>query len=383
MCGPGRSAQPTNTPGGIGAGDTQDPAPLTLRQLCVLFSGAARELAWGLPAVAREIKRWRALAECIPAPAIRQDAVDALAYKRGQTDGAALFTIIPRGRNLPLLRFLVAYQLVWDYLDSVHERCPSERNGRQLHLALIDALRPGAPRADYYRHHPWQNDGGYLDTLVEVCRHSCQQLPGFASVQPLALREARRAQVLALNHEPDPARRDAALRAWVASEFPSGTSGAHWFELSGACSAGLTIFALLALAAEPGCCAEEIERTYATYLPWTAVAATMLDSYVDQLEDSESGDHIYVSHYPSREAATARIGWLIRRCLTDASRLGGGERHILIAASMTALYLSKDSARELALRDDTRALTASGGSLTRVLLPILRLWRTAYAVRST
>ncbi len=382
MCGPGQTAPRTDTQGGI-EGNTQDPAPLTLRQLCALLSGAARELAWGLPTVAREVKRWRVLADGIPAPAIRQDAIDALTRKRGQTDGAALFTILPRERNLPLLRFLIAYQLTWDYLDSVHERCPTERNGRQLHLALVDALRPGAPRADYYRHHPWQDDGGYLDTLVEVCRHSCQRLPGFASVQPLALREAQRAQVLALNHEPDPALRDAALREWVASEFPAGAQGARWFELSGACSAGLTIFALLALAAEPGCCIEEIERTYATYLPWTAVAATMLDSYVDQLEDTESGDHIYVSHYPSREAAAGRIGWLIRRCLTDASRLDAGEKHIVIAASMTALYLSKDSARTPVLRDDTKALAASGGSLTRLLLPILRLWRTAYAVRST
>jgi hypothetical protein len=50
---------------------------------------------------------------------------------------------------------------------------------------------------------------------------------------------------------------------------------------------------------------------------------------------------------------------------------------------MIALYLSKDSARVSAMRDDTGAMAASGGSLTRLLLPILRLWRTAYAVRST
>jgi hypothetical protein len=69
--------------------------------------------------------------------------------------------------------------------------------------------------------------------------------------------------------------------------------------------------------------------------------------------------------------------------MTDAARLEGGEKHLVIAASMTALYLSKDSARAPAMRDETRALAASGGSLTRLLLPILRLWRTAYAVRST
>jgi tetraprenyl-beta-curcumene synthase len=351
--------------------------------VCALLSGASRELFWGLPAAAREVKGWRALAERIPAPEIREDAIDALLRKRGQTDGAALFTILPRERHLPLLRLLVAYQLIWDYLDSVHERYPTEDNGRQLHLALIDALRPGEPQADFYLHHPWQDDGGYLPALVDACRECCERLPGYPHVQSLVVREAWRAQVLALNHEPDPTRRDAALSSWAAAEFPSGVQGAHWFELSGACSAGLTIFALLALATEAKCSPAQVEQTHATYLPWTSVAATMLDSYVDQLEDAASGDHIYVSHYPSREAATDRIRCLIRRCLTDASRLQGGEKHIVIAASMIALYLSKDSARVSAMRDDTGAMAASGGSLTRLLLPILRLWRTAYAVRST
>jgi len=347
------------------------------------LSGAYRELAWGLPAVAREVKGWRSLAEGIPSAAIRQDAIDALTRKRGQTDGAALFSILPRERNLALLRLLVAYQLAWDYLDSVHERCPTETNGRQLHLALIDALDPGRPRTDYYAHHPWSDDGGYLDALVDACRENCELLPEYERVRPLVLQEARRAQVLALNHEPDPARRDAALRRWSQAEFPAGAQRAHWFELSGACSAGLTIFALLALAAERTCSPRQVQQTHATYLPWTSVAATMLDSYVDQADDAASGDHIYVSHYPSLEVAKDRIGWLIHRCLTDAGRLDGGEKHIVIAASMIALYLSKDSARAAAMREETAALAASGGSLTRLLLPILRLWRTAYAVRCT
>lgn len=382
MCGPGRSVPPTDTLEGF-AGDRVDPAPLTLRQLCALLSAACRELAWGLPAVAREVRRWGALAQRIPSPAIREDAIDALSRKRGQTDGAALFTILPRRRSLPLLRLLVAYQLIWDYLDSVHERSPNEANGRQLHLALVDALLPGRPRANYYLYHPWREDGGYLDALVEACRENCELLPGYEQVQALAVREARRAQVLALNHEPSYASRDAALRSWAEATFPSGISEAHWFELSGACSAGLTIFALLALAVESTCSPAEIEQAYATYLPWTSAAATMLDSYVDQPEDTAAGAHIYVSHYPSRQAAIGRICWLIRRCISDASRLEGSESHIVIAASMVALYLSKDSARTPAMRNDTRALAASGGSLTRLLLPILRLWRTAYAVRST
>ncbi|MBA3808522.1 MAG: DUF2600 family protein [Solirubrobacterales bacterium] len=344
--------------------------------------GAARELTWGLPAVAREVAHWRSLAEAIPDAPIREDALSAITHKRGQTDGAALFTILPRARSPVLLRLVVAYQLIWDYLDSVHERSPEEINGRQLHLALTDALNPGGGRSDYYRHHPWRDDGGYLDALVDACRECCLSLPAYEQVRPLVIQEARRAQVLALNHDLDAARRNASLKAWSEAEFPTGHE-ASWFELSGASSAGLTIFALLALATEPSCETAEVERTHSTYFPWVSVAATMLDSYVDQVEDSESGDHIYVSHYPSRAVATERVGWLLRRCMGEAAGLRSGEKHIVIAASMAALYLSKDSARIPATRDSTRTLAANGGSLTRVLVPVLRLWRTAYAVRST
>jgi hypothetical protein len=49
---------------------------------------------------------------------------------------------------------------------------------------------------------------------------------------------------------------------------------------------------------------------------------------------------------------------------------------------MVAMYLSKDSARASAGRDTTRGFAQAGGSLTGILLPILRLWRILYAQQS-
>jgi tetraprenyl-beta-curcumene synthase len=357
-------------------------APLLPRTLSVLARAVTRELLWALPAVAREEKRWRGLARKIPHQPLREDALSALSHKRGQADGAALFTILPSARSPPLLRLLVAYQIIWDYLDSVHERAPEQANGRQLHLALLDALDPGRERADYYRHHPWRDDGGYLNALVDTCRECCVQLPRYDHVRPLVLAEARRAQVLALNHEMRPVYRDATLKEWAHKEFPSGHE-AQWFELSAACSAGLTIFALLALAADAACDEAAVHRTHTAYFPWVSATATMLDSYVDEMDDAESGDHIYVAHYPTPALAIERIGWLLRRCLHEVSGVRDREKHVLIVASMTALYLSKDSARTPATRENTRTLAMAGGSLTRVLIPVLRLWRILYAVRST
>jgi tetraprenyl-beta-curcumene synthase len=167
--------------------------------------------------VSREVRVWRERALQIPDEAIRQDALRSIAHKRGHTDGAALFWILPRRRHHDLLRLLVTYELIWDFLDCLNERGASEgtANGRQLHQALIEALDPAAAISDYYRFHPWQDDGGYLRSLVESCRRSCAALPCYGRVRPLVLREARRAQVLALNHDLDPGGRDASLRAWA------------------------------------------------------------------------------------------------------------------------------------------------------------------------
>ncbi len=319
----------------------------------------------------------------IPDAPIRRDALSALAGKRANIDGAALFWIIPRARSRGLLRLLVTYQTMWDYLDSAseHGAQAGHANGLRLHTALIEALDPSRAICDHYRHHPWRDDGGYLRALIEGCRERCRRLPSHERVRPLAVREALRANVQALNHDPDPTSRDAALRAWVAREFPT-CNEANWFELAAAAGAGLTIYALFVLSVKATCTDTEIARAQRAYFPWTSALATMLDSYVDQAEDAANGDHIYIAHYPTPRLATLGIHRLVRRSLIEARALPSGERHTLVAACMVAMYLSKDSARTQAMRETTHSLVRAGGSLTRILLPILRLWRIAYAQRS-
>jgi tetraprenyl-beta-curcumene synthase len=356
---------------------------LSLRQLGALARAATLELIWGLPAVAHEVSAWRARALQIPDPAIREDALSALARKRASTDGAALFWTIPHTRSRQLLRVLVTYEILLDFLDSVSERGAQAgpANGRQLHLALAEALDPNRQISDYYRYNSWREDGGYLRALVEACRASCAQLPSYEHVRKALLEEATRAQVLGINHELDPTLRDTALRDWAVREGCE-KFDISWFELAGAASASLTVHALLALAAEPSCTELDIERTRVAYYPWISVTTTMLDSYVDQGEDVANGDHSYIAHYPNVQFATQRIRQLIQLSLLQARALPNSERHVLIVACMIAMYLSKDSARTQATRATTASLLAAAGHITKALLPILRLWRIAYALRA-
>lgn len=359
-----------------------DPTPLSPGQLWALATASTRELAWGLRAVSKEIRGWRRMALTIPDSTIREDALAALERKRTHADGAALFWILPRRRNTDLLRLLVTYELIWDFLDNVSERAASagQVDGRQLHLAIAEAIDPTAAISDYFSELPWREDGGYLRALVEACRQGCAALPSYPCVRALALQDAERAQVLALNHDPDSARREASLECWVGEHFPDRLD-LGWWELSGAASAPLNIHALLALAAEPGCTEGEILAVHAAYFPWLSAATTMLDSYVDQAEDARNGDHSYIAHYPSCESAQEGVQTLLARAVTELRALPRGSKHAIIAAAMAAMYLSK-GADTATIRADRRRLARAGGSLTRLLLPILRVWRVAYAQRN-
>ena len=334
-----------------------------------------------MPAVAREIEHWRALAQAIPDPSLREDAVHALDNKRAHIEGAALYWTLATRRSPTALRVLVAFEIMADYLDNTSERGAhvGMHNGFALHSALIAALDPTHDVPDYYRFHLWREDGGYLHCLIATCQTLVQELPSYTTVKPLVVRAAKHAQALAaVNHEPEAARREDALRTWAESHNTHAGDLAS-FEFTAGGSAWLTILALLAFAADPDGDSGEAQAIYAAYLPWISLAATMLDSYGDVAEDARASTHSYIGHYTSSNNATARISGIVQRAFTEASTLPKGERHVVIAGCMVAMYLTEPSVDNTA---SACVLVLSGGALTRALLPVLRLWRHGMGRRS-
>ena len=62
-------------------------------------------------------------------------------------------------------------------------------------------------------------------------------------------------------------------------------------------------------------------RTCAAYFPWLSLATTMLDSYVDQVEDEANGDHSYIAHYASPAIAAQRVREIVERAARESQRL--------------------------------------------------------------
>ena len=357
------------------AASTPTALSLSRPQCAALASATALQLRWGLRAVARELRTWRARATTIPDPALRRDVFHALDHKRGHADGAALFWTLPRRRDERLLRTLVRYELLQDVLDTVteHGAAVGPCDGGRLYSALGDALDLERPVAASYVSAACA-DGGYLAALVAACRAGCRALPGYAVVRPLLVREAERAGVLVLNHRRQPASRDAALRSWAETHLPQERE-LVWFERTAAASGWITTHALLAAAADATVTPRRASAVHAAYFPWVALTLTLLDSYADQAEDRAVGDHSYVDHYASPAAAVERLCEAIGHAAGGVLALPDGERHGVLLACMVALYLSKDSARTDRLRAGSARIAAAGGPLPQLLLPVLRCWR--------
>lgn len=362
----------------------------SLDQTRALLAAAARQLAWGLPRAARQIRIWRARAQAVSDAQIRADALDVVRCKRAHIDGAALFWIVLRRRSPRLLDLLVSYEMMLDFLDYAGERgqepgrdiAAGRADGEQMHRALLDALDPDRSRTDHWLHHPWRDDARYLAALIFACRSSTTSLPSYSRVRSFGAREAGRAsEVLAINHIACASVRDAELRLWARRHFTAG-SGMSWFELSAAVSGSLGVHSLFVLAADRCTTSAQAETTYAAYMPWVALSTAMFDSWADQIEDAEEGSHSYVAHYDSASTREARLEEIASETMRAVLALPDGRRHAVIVSSMIAMYLTKDAARTPELAAATRRLARAAGTLTVALVPILRAWRIVFLQRA-
>jgi tetraprenyl-beta-curcumene synthase len=352
------------------------------RELAALALVMARFWLVVFPLARKQLRGWQRLATGIPDPALRAQALATLDSERLSAAGAALFAATtPRRRDPGLVRALVAYQVICDYLDTLAEQ-PSEdpiRNGAHLHRALADAVAEG-PLVDHYARHVARDDGGYLAALVAACRESCARLPAYAPVRAAALREARRNEVQGINHAPTDVR-GPALRAWAGAaraNDATGTGDAAWFELAAAGSSSLAVLALIAAAADPATTADTAEQVRRAYFPWIEALSTLLDSVADRERDLRTGELNFVSEYPTHATAVARLGEVTLRAISGARGLPRGERHVVLVAGMIAMHVSEAGAWSPWAQPATRAVLRAADTLAMpLLLMLLRAWRRA------
>ncbi|HEV7772861.1 MAG TPA: DUF2600 family protein [Conexibacter sp.] len=329
------------------------------------------------PLARRELRRWRGRAAAIPQPALRQIAWRTLTYEGLNAEGAALFAMLaPVGRRRAATRLLVAFQIMYDYLDALTERPAPEplRTSRQLHLALLVALGGPVPAGGYFAHHPLGCDGGYLAELAVSCRTIFCRLPGAREVAPHAIRAAiRSAEGQSQSHAAAFTTEHELIR-WAERETPAGLD-LRWWETAAAAESSLVIHALLASAAAPGLTATRAASVAAAYWPWVTGLNALLDDLIDTAEDAAEGTHSYIARYRSPALLAQRLGAIAAEASSGIDRLPQRRRHAVIFAAMTSYYLAVPQAGSAEIEPVAQRVREQVGMDLRPLLAVLRIRR--------
>ncbi len=334
-----------------------------------------RRPAWALAAVIvrylttiqphaqRELARWRRRALAIPDPCLRAHVLRPFEADQSAI-GAALFAVLaPWRQQRSLVRLLVAYVLLWSYIDVRTERDPAADPG--LYDALLDGLRDETSAACAA---VVADDAGYLAALLAECQRGCAALPSWEMVAPPALRlaDAGRA-VQAINHGP-PEAAATRLRAWARRR-----SADPWHEVCASASSPLGLHALMALAAHPSVGLADVRSTAAAYRPVSALGV-FCDHLIDHAEDHALLNHSYVPYLGSPTDRPLALHDLAGRAARGVRQLRDGERHTFILAAMAAMFLSRPQA-------SSRDHASAGAAILEALGPPAPLLLAALNVR--
>jgi len=298
------------------------------------------------PVARRELRRWRTRAAAIPDPALRKIASRALADEGLNAEGAALFaTLAPIVRRPVTTRLLVAFQVMYDYLDALTEQPTPEplSSSRRLHLALVVALGGSAPAGGFFPQHPPHDDDGYLAELAMSCRATFLQLPSARLVAPHAIRAAARSAEGQSQSHAAALGADHGLVRWATDATPRGLD-LRWWETAAAAESSLVMHALLASASQSRMTDAHAASVAAAYWPWIGGLNALLDDLVDTAEDAAEGTHSYIARYDSADACARRLARIAAEASSAIGRLPLRRRHALIFAAMTSYYLAAPQA---------------------------------------
>jgi tetraprenyl-beta-curcumene synthase len=336
---------------------------------------AARYWLSVFPGVRCELRYWHARAREIEDPVLRDLALEAQRTKRRSLEGAAAFAaFVPRAAQRPVITALAAYQVIFDYLDTLTEQPNDDpiSNGRQLNQALLAALEPRRTRIDYYAHHARRGDSGYLEALVEACRAALAKLPSYLTIVEPVRQAAQRIVVYqSLNHG-DAARSHDAFTQW-AREQTCPNTGLRWWETGAGAGSSLAVLALISATSDPALTASDTDALGDAYYPWIGALHTLLDSLIDRQEDTTSpGQRSLIDYYASPAETAVRLEMIAAQAVRHAKVLPHPYNHAMILAAMASFYLSDPQASTPDARLAKKRVLATMGDLAAPTMLVMR-----------
>jgi tetraprenyl-beta-curcumene synthase len=356
---------------------------LTARAGVALVLANARYWPTVAPIVRAQLLHWRQRAHAIPNPTLQALALQKLREEHFNAEVAAtLATLAPSAHRERAVEAIVAYEVIYDYLDGLTEQSTPHplRDGHQLFHAFTDAVTPhAAPHRDYYRYHPQSDDGGYLQELVDAVRVALAQLPAMAVIAEVAPASAARCASAQVRAHAASREGTAQLEGWATREAPG--TGLGWREfLAGAASSVLAVHALIAAAADPRTTRQQAIQIDTVYLS-TCALSTILDSLIDYQHDLSTGKSSYIQHYESRDLLARGLAGTARHAAAQARALPNAAHHLMTLVGVVAYYTSAPTATSRFAQPVTAHIQRELRPLITPTLAVMRTWRLAKRLR--
>lgn len=335
------------------------------------------------PLVRSELRRWSLRAGAIADEGLREVALGKLRREHFNAEVAAtLATLAPASRRARVIEAIVAFEVLYDYLDGLSELrgASSLQSARRLYEPFVAVFeQPGAHPAPQSGEPIDLDDGGYGRELAETARVALAALPAERAVARAGRRAARRCAEAQIRIHAKPRLGEAQLERWVRdSGAPLDLPG--WREyMAGAVASVLVGHALIAAAAE-GATAQQAEAIDAAYLAISALS-TMLDSLVDYESDLTTGDPWLLRLYGDRQLLADQLSAVAASAVAQARLLPHAAHHLMTLLGVVAYYTSAPEAREQPARDIVARLHRELRPLILPTLLVMRCWRLAKRIR--
>ncbi|WP_053955162.1 tetraprenyl-beta-curcumene synthase family protein [Inediibacterium massiliense] len=326
------------------------------------------------PQVKNELFYWKDYAQKIPDPILCRQAVDSIQKKSFHAQGGCIYSLYKNKIDKDLIKFIVALQTISDYLDNLCDRAGIEDKKAfyTLHQAILDALRPDEYFYDYYKEYPYKNDGGYLFSLVHICKSYIKTLPSYSLIEERVLYLGTLYSQMQSYKHISLSKREEKMKDWSQPYLCKYQDLSTW-EFSAASGSTLCIFLLCTLAKDKNLDISTIDATIDAYFPWICGFHILLDYFIDQNEDNISGDLNFVSFYENEDEKRDRIIYFLKNSYKKAQYLKNPLFHISIIEGLIAMYLSDPKTKQE--KEITKNIIKSSSLHTKILYQSCKLLR--------
>lgn len=346
-----------------------------------LFTANVRYWSTIAPQVRRELRRWSTRASAIPDRSLRELAVEKLAREHFNAEVAAtLATLVAKEHRERVVEAIVAFEVMYDFLDGLTERPVHEpiESGTHLYRAFTDVFveRPGEPHGQP----TVAEDGGYLAELSSTVREAIATLPASSVIADAGNRAAVRCAAGQIRVHAASQIGTAQLEEW-ARQASTRVVGLGWREyLAGSVASVLAVHALIVAGADEGVTKRQADEIDAAYLSIAALS-TMLDSLVDYERDLTTGDPWLVRLYGEPELLGEQLANVAGRAVAQSRRLPHSAHHLTTLLGVVAYYTSAPEAQSRQVSPIVERLHSELRPMIIPTLAVMRVWRLAKRAR--